>query len=82
MASEENNRQHYKDAPLHEVEDAFYAALRKGFNMGFSAWLLFPYYRAELHIRDGKMMMKGKEHKGNLYTNEEYEDYRRLGMLP
>lgn len=78
----QTNREHFKNTPLREVESAYMDSWRKGFNKGFSSWLVFPYYEKQMHTENGRLMMKGKEHKGHLYTNEEYAEYARLGMLP
>ena len=81
MAEQITNREHFKDTPLRDVESAFGDAREKGFNKGFESWLSFPYYKPEMHMVDGKMMLKGKEYKGYFYTNEEFAEYKRQGMI-
>lgn len=79
MLSKITNREHFKDTPLRDVESAFGVAREKGFNKGFESWLSFPYYEPEMYC-EGEMF-KGKEYKGHFYTNEEFAEYRRQGMI-
>ena len=81
MAEQITNREHYKDTSLRDVEFAFGIAREKGFNKGFESWLSFPYYEPEMYMEGGMLMMKGKEYKGYFYTNEEFAEYQRQGMI-
>ena len=79
----ETNREHFRHTPLSEVEVAYRESWCKGFDKGFFAWLDFPYYQKVLRNVSGKLLfVNGKEHKGRLYTNEEFSEYDKQGMLP
>ena len=81
MAEQITNREHFKDTPLRDVEYAFGVAREKGFNKGFESWLSFPYFEREMYCKEGRLMFKGKEYKGHFYTNEEFAEYQRQGMI-
>ena len=78
----ETNREHYKHTPLCDVETAYRESWCKGFNKGFFAWLDFPYYKKEFRNEHGRLLfVNGKEYKGRFYTNEEFAEYKRQGMI-
>ena len=78
------NLEGYGKIPLNDIMGTVYFHdCLKGFNKGFEAWLAYPYFEHKTRIVDGRLMLQnGIEYKGYLYTRDEFEAYKRDGMLP